>query len=428
MPEERSPLLDRLLRVRALLGELRDLHREARALRAVRHRALRVGEELRQARVLTLRGAVLAKEREHAGMRGLGLAHAFEVRLRRVGATAHPPVNHRDLQRDAGLLPSGHGAALQLLVVERDQVVVHLALAEELDQARRRLLMPGRQIDHALVRGHRAFRRVQFLLQDAREPNEAGDLLFLRRCFRRELFERRGQRLPAPLLAVHALEQHRRAAVLGIDRYRFFETVDDVADERVDLLLDPLLLRLRERRAPIAVRDLGGAHEERALERHLARVLRFGDVAIDEVGPLAALRFALLDRFLGLDVARTQLEEPRVRGRAALVVEELLVEHPRELRLQLRLTRRATRQRRFDREHPRDGIVLTPHLVRATRRLEQLRQLFAVHADVAATHDVSQVLPRLVVIGVVLEKPQGAADLLRAHPSPCGLRVSKNAV
>ena len=65
----------------------------------------------------------------------------------------HAPVHHRDLQDDADVGPATR-ARLELLVVKRHEVVPHLALAEVLHERGGRLLVAGRQIDHALVSAH----------------------------------------------------------------------------------------------------------------------------------------------------------------------------------------------------------------------------------------------------------------------------------
>ena len=139
--EQRAPLLDRLLRVRAVLGEAGDLRRDLAALRSLGHRPLRVAQDLDEASRLAALGAPLAEEPEHAGMRGLRLAQTLEVRLRRLGLVPHPPVDHRDLEDDADLLALAHAAAFELPFVERDEVVPHLVVGEVVDQCARRLCM-----------------------------------------------------------------------------------------------------------------------------------------------------------------------------------------------------------------------------------------------------------------------------------------------
>src|SRR5262249_2534618 len=82
--EQRAPLLDRLLRVCAFFGELRDLTRELRAIGPVGKRALRIGQDLNETRLLALLRTPLAEEVEHADVRRLVLAQALEIRLGRL--------------------------------------------------------------------------------------------------------------------------------------------------------------------------------------------------------------------------------------------------------------------------------------------------------------------------------------------------------
>jgi hypothetical protein len=142
-------------------------------------------------------------------------------------------------------------------------------------------------------------------------------------------------------------------------------------------------------------------------------------VAFDEVLPLAALRVGPLDRLRRGGIPGAQRGQHLVGFSRPRVVEEILVANARELRHQVRLARSPARSCRLDGQHPADRLRFTAKVVRSTCGLQELPQLLGVHARIAL--DLGpQLLPRLAVIRIVLQQPEGALDRLRAHPSPGG--------
>ena len=115
-----------------------------------------------------------------------------------------------------------------------------------------------------------------------------------------------------------------------------------------------LLFAFRGELGPrVAVRHLGGAHEQRALERCVVRGLRLGEVALREVLPLRVLRLAALDRFFrasGRPGAASS--SAPIRGERARVVEEVVVADARELGDELGSR---VRRRRRSRAPPRSA-------------------------------------------------------------------------
>src|SRR5690606_32290669 len=104
-------------------------------------------------------------------------------------------------------------------------------------------------------------------------------------------------------------------------RQRFLE-------KSVDLLVAPALLVLPDER--------GGAHEQRALERGVARALRLLDEARRDVVPLLRGLLDLLDGLLDVVVAGPERERALVGAARALVVEQLLAVDAAELLEQAR--------------------------------------------------------------------------------------------
>src|SRR6185437_14726879 len=66
-----------------------------------------------------------------------------------------------------------------------------------------------------------------------------------------------------------------------------------------------------------------------------------------------------------------------------------------------------------------NGVVLAAPFIDPTRRFEEAREVVRVHARIGL-HVLTQRLPRLAAIGIVLQQPEGALDRIRAHPSPGG--------
>ena len=298
LAEDVPPPLDRLRRVRPFLGELRDLRDDRRALRPFRQRARGVRQDLAEARALAPRRRPLAEEAEHAGVGRLEPAKALEVRLRRFRAPAHLPVHHRDLQ-DRPCLPLTPERR-ELPLVERDEVVPHLTLGEEVDERALRFAVRRLDVEHLCVDVLSAIRRVHLPLEHAGETDQARGAIVLRRRRLGPLLEQDGELFPSPLGPQDPLEHVQRARPLGIDRDRLAEAAHYLVDQRGELLL---LLPGRELRAPEPVRDLGRADEHRRLERRVSRLLRLVDVFRDDVGPLRPLRVARLDELFCLRVA-----------------------------------------------------------------------------------------------------------------------------
>ncbi len=426
LAEDRAPLLDRLLRVRALLGEARDLGDDGAALGPVGRRALRVAEDRHEPGALAARRAPLAEEVEHPGVRRIELAQALEPRLRRVGPAALAPVHHANLEDRARLLVlAAQGAGRELALVEGDEVLPHLVGREVIGQEGRGLRVAGRDVEHALVRRGGAVVGPELLREGAREAQPPGDLLVLLRGLAREALEGDGHVVPAAAVAEHALEEHLGAPVLRIE-------LEGVAEERHDAIDRlPLAVQLPvvngrcrriDRSAPVPEDHLGGAHEERAAEGGVAGALGLLDVAVEEVAPLGALRVRALEGVRRVRVVRVAGEDALVGAARAHVVHQLFVEDARELHHEGALARRVARGEELDLEHPSNRVVLPAPLVRAPRGLEEARELVGAHLRLAL--DVSpEPLPRLGAVGVVLQQPEGALDRLRAHPSPGGCRL-----
>ena len=394
----------------------------------VGHGPMRVGEHGREAprRPLLLRP--LAEETQHARVRRLVAPEPLEERLRSLGLAAHLPVEHRDLEEDARLLrPARRG---ELLLVERDEVIPHLLRGEEVDQRARRLGVPRRQVEHALVGGGGALLRLELLRVDAREAHEARDLLVLGGGLGRDVLDDLSEILVAPLLPVDALEQERRLLVSGVDLDGLLEAGDNLLRQRGELLgLLRALFRLLLQVGPsVSVGDLRRAHEERALERGVRRALRLVHVAGGQIPPARPLRLALLDRRLGRRVAGAHLEQPHVGSHGARVVEHLVVQHPRELGLERRPALGSVGEGHLHLQDPCDRVELTPRLVLAPRRLEELRELVGWHArvggcregmlDALEAHGLRELGPSFRVVGVVLQRSECFPNGLRAHPSP----------
>ena len=174
----------------------------------------------------------------------------------------------------------------------------------------------------------------------------------------------------------------------------------------------------------VAVGDLRGADEERALERRVVRGLRLREVLLREVLPPPALHLAALDRLLGTSVAGAEREDTAVRRERASVVEQHVVTQPRELEGQLGLAV-SGRERRLDLEEVRDGLVLAPHLVCPACSFEERRELAGAHRagiDRAFGSRIAEsrteLVPGLLVVGFVLENAQGVANRVGAHLDP----------
>ena len=290
--EQRAPLLDGLLGVGAVLGEAGDLGGELAALGPVGHRALRIGQDLHEPRLLTALRAPLAEEGEHPGMRGLGLAELLEVRFGRLRLLAHPPVHHRDLEHHADLLALAHAARRELTLVERDEVFPHTGVGEVMDERARRLRLTGREIEDAFVDADGALLRADLLLEDAGEADERGELLVLRGRLRRERLERSGEIFPSLLGAEHALLEEHGAAVLGIEGQRLLQEAEDLLDEIEPRLRGRAVVTARRarrvdiRRAPLALPAVFGLRRGLLLLALLAAADALGrDLVRRDVAP-----------------------------------------------------------------------------------------------------------------------------------------------
>ncbi len=271
---------------------------------------------------------------------------------------------------------AARGATRELLFVERDQVVPHLALGEEAHEERERLRVTRREIEHALVRRSGSLRAVQALAEEAPKAQVSRDLLFLGGRLEGEALEARRQLLEAALLAIDVLQEQRRAAVLRVDVERLRETGDDLVEEHL-ASGHPLLAARGELGPSITKRGLGGAHQERALQRAVLRGLCLVDVPRHELPPLGAASGAPLDRLFRVVLVGHELEHALVHLERGVVVEELVVEDSRELFQQLELAGASGGERDLEAEERGHRVVLAPHLVGPTRRLEELRELLA---------------------------------------------------
>ena len=407
MPQDAAPLFDGLLRVGAFLGELRDLRDQRRALRSVAHASLGVAEHRGKPGRLAARGAPLAEERQHAGMGRLELAGLLEPWLGRVRARAHPVVHHRDLQRRAELLLlAPEGARRELALVERNEVLPHLARGEVVREKGRGLRLPGRDVEDALVGRRRPVGRLQLGLERPRQPQPARDFLVLGRGLAGEALERLRHLVPAPPFAKDTLEQHLRAPALRVDGERLAQQADDALE-------GPFADAL----PAVAVDNLGRADEQRATEAGIAAV-RLLHVAIEEIAPLCALGGGTFERLRGVLVVGRQNEEGFVGRTSPRVVEELLVENPRTLGEQGPFAVGAAGNDELYFQEPADRLVLAAHLVGAARGLEERGKVVLDHA-IGALDFLPQSRPGLLVVWVILQQAKGALDALRAHPSPC---------
>ena len=180
LPQDRAPLLDRLLGVRAVFCQLGHLGGQRASLRTVGRGPLRVAEDRRQATVLAARRAPLAEKREHPRVGGIELAESLEPPLRGLRPPAHAPVHHGDLERRAGLLLlAPERAGRELTLVERDEVLPHLVGREMIGEEAGGLRVARRDVEDALVGGGGAVGRLELLRERPREPQPAGDLLVL---------------------------------------------------------------------------------------------------------------------------------------------------------------------------------------------------------------------------------------------------------
>ena len=124
----------------------------------------------------------------------------------------------------------------------------------------------------------------------------------------------------------------------------------------------------------VAVRDFARAHEQRALEGVVGRLVGLFEVTLEEILPLLALGFAALDGLFGGGIAGAKLEQALVRLDGALVVEELVFENARELELHGELDRRAGVESRLELEQLGYCVPLATHSrVRVARTRGGLR-------------------------------------------------------
>jgi hypothetical protein len=106
-------------------------------------------------------------------------------------------------------------------------------------------------------------------------------------------------------------------------------------------------------------------------------------IPLDELAPFRALGLATLFGLGHLRIARPDREEPVVDFARPLVVQKLLVEHPRELREQFDFARRRLRRVDFDLKQTGHGLVLPAGFVCAPRGLQKLGQIDGAHAGIA---------------------------------------------
>ena len=126
-------------------------------------------------------------------------------------------MHHRDLDEDALLLAGLHAAALQLVFVERDEVVVLLGGRVVLGEERERLGLTGLQIEHGLVDLDRAIGLVQLARDGAAGAEAGGEALGLRRAAHEHLLlHARGGR-PVAGLNRDDLGEVRRPPVLRVE-------------------------------------------------------------------------------------------------------------------------------------------------------------------------------------------------------------------
>jgi hypothetical protein len=119
-----------------------------------------------------------------------------------------------------------------------------------------------------------------------------------------------------------------------------------------------------------------------------------------------------------LRVARAKLEQTLVGCGGAPVVEELVLEDARQLELHRELDRSAGVERCFETEQLGDGLPLPPHLVAASRRLEEHAKLGFSAAVRRRRNRLGQLVPRALVVRIILKLAKCRSDLLRAHRHP----------
>ncbi len=332
-------------------------------------------------------------------------AQPIEVGLGELGFLSHLPVDHRDLKDDARLFTLFRAASAKLIFVERHQVVPLLGLREVLGEKAHRLGVAGPEVEHAFVGRHGAVFGLELARQDAPEPIERNGALFLRCRFRRARLEKPRDLLPSLLPSVDPLEQVRDARVFRVELESVLEAPRDLAERFL-------------RSISVAVSDFRCAHQERALERRVGCLLGLFEVALDELLPLLALGLAALDGFFGRRIRGADLEKALVGPRRALVVEELVFEHARELELHRELDGRSRVKARFELEQLRDGVPLAARLVTAARGFEQRAKVGRCHCAVGRCHRLEELVPRIFFVRIVLELAKCRSDLLRAHHHP----------
>ena len=400
--EDRLVLIDRFLRVGARLGQPRDLRGERRLFRTVGERALRVGQDGEQA--CSILGRKFAEEGEHAGVRGLEPPEPVEIGLGELGLVAHPPVDHGDLEDDPRFFAL-LGAAAKLIFVERHQVIPLLSAREVLGEKAHGFGVAGPEVEHALVSGDGLLFLIELAKKDAPETvQDERALLFGRRIGGPD-FEQERYLFPIFVERPHVLEQVGGADVLGIELERHAEPLGD-GGERVPLA------------RPVAVGHLPRARDERALEGGVGRLLRFFQVMGDQLLPLLALVLGALDRFFGRRVAWAQLEQALVGCGGPAVVEELVLEHARQLELHRKFDRSAGVEPCLEAEQLGDGLPLAPHLVPAPRRLEEHAKLGFTAGALGCSYRVGQLVPRAFIVRIILKLAKCRSDLLRAHRHP----------
>ena len=148
--------------------------------------------------------------------------------------------------------------------------------------------------------------------------------------------------------------------------------------------------------------------------------LRLLHVALDKLAPLGALRVGALERVAPHRASfGSPARQTLVGGAGPASSMQVFVEHAGQLGEELGFARGPSRGHELDLEQLRDGLVLAPALVSPARGFEELRELVRLMPGSRSTSSRSS-CHAWSVIGVVLQKPQGALDRLRAHPSPGG--------
>jgi hypothetical protein len=371
-----------------------QLDGEERLLLGVRARALRVGEDGDELRVLPRRLQELTVEAQHRRVRGVHLAEAREEGLGGLGRVAEAPVHHAHLEEDPRLVLQLVTRA-QRVFVERDQVVPLLLAGEVLDEKAHAFLVPRGEVEDPLVASRRALGLLEPSGDHPRGLEIELDAILLGSRLLRGVEEDGRELVPLLALAEHQAIEPRGPCIARV-------AVEGLAKEPIDVLVATPLL--------VLVDEDGRAHEERGLQRRLARALGLVDEPLGDLLPVRRRVLELLDGLGRLIVAGAQLLAGPVRDERSLVVEELLAVQLGEALQELRAGIGIARVIDLDRHERGRRLVLSTALVLLTGEPEQAKAVRTGPRGVTARDRVAQIADRLRVVGVLLQGSEKVRD------------------